>query len=101
MERAGSLQVGQFTSLAGTPAAVHPAGTGRSTTEPDADLGIVADVDVPQHLGPRADQDAAADLRMPVAALGARAAEGDPVQHGDLVAHNRGLPDDDAGARGR
>ena len=38
MLRAGSSQVGQLTSLAGTPAAVQPAGTGFSTTEPEAIL---------------------------------------------------------------
>ena len=35
---------------------------------------------------------------MPVAALRARAAERDSVQHGDVVAHHRRLADDDAGA---
>jgi len=36
MLRAGSSPVGQFTSLAGTPAAVQCAGTGFRTTEPEA-----------------------------------------------------------------
>ena len=38
MVLAGSSQVGQLTSRAGTPAAVQPAGTGFSTTEPAAIL---------------------------------------------------------------
>ena len=33
---AGSSQVGQFTSRAGTPAAVQQAGTSFSTTDPEA-----------------------------------------------------------------
>ena len=35
---AGSLQVGQLTRRAGTPAAVQPAGTAFSTTEPGPDI---------------------------------------------------------------
>ena len=38
MVRAGVASVGQLTSRAGTPATVQPAGTGYSTTEPDATL---------------------------------------------------------------
>ena len=38
MVRAGSSQVGQLTSRAGTPAAVQPDGTSFSTTEPEATL---------------------------------------------------------------
>src|SRR5579863_3839233 len=63
-----------------------------------ADLGEVADVDVADDVRPGADEDAFADLGMALHPVGAGAAEGNSVQHGDVVAHPRRLADDDAGA---
>src|SRR5690606_8804968 len=56
-----------------------------------------ADLDIAEDLGAGADEDAAADLRMAVAALLAGAAERHPVQDRDIVLDHRGLADDEAG----
>jgi hypothetical protein len=64
----------------------------------------MADLDVAEDLGARADEHAAADLRVPVAPLLARAAERHVLEHGDVVldhgggAHHeaRGVVEEDA-----
>ena len=43
MVLAGSAQVGQLTSRAGTPTAVQPGGTGLQHHRAGGDLGVVAD----------------------------------------------------------
>mmetsp|Transcript_12310 Transcript_12310/g.49582 ORF Transcript_12310/g.49582 Transcript_12310/m.49582 type:complete len:405 (+) Transcript_12310:372-1586(+) len=57
---------------------------------------VVADFDIPKHRAARAEDDAVADLGMPVAALLARAAERDRVQDGAVGADFGGFADDDA-----
>ncbi len=81
------------TTRAGTPATVVWAGTSLSTTRGGADLGTLADAHVAEHLGADAEQHPAGDLRMPVAALLAVAAERHRLEDGDVVGHNRGLAD--------
>ena len=53
---------------------------------------------LPITLAPAPSSTPRADLRMAVAALGARAAQRHALQHGDVVADHRCLADDDAGA---
>src|SRR5271166_997223 len=57
----------------------------------------VTDFDVAQNFRPRADQDAMADLGMPVAGLLARAAERHALQDRDVVLDRRRLAHDQAG----
>ena len=61
------------------------------------DARAVADLDIADDAGARADQHAVADLRMAVAVILAGAAERDAVQHRDVVADHRGLADHEAG----
>ena len=52
-------------------------------------------MDVAQHFRARPDQNTIADLRMPVLFFFARPAQRHRMQHRDIVAHHRGLTDDD------
>ena len=52
-------------------------------------------MDVAQHLGPRPDQDAIADLGVAIALILAGAAQRHRMQHRDIVAHHRGFTDHD------
>lgn len=56
----------------------------------------MADLDVAQYLGARADQNAVRDLGVPVLFFLARAAQSDRVQHRHVIAHNRRFANDDA-----
>src|SRR6185503_15438071 len=58
------------------------------------DPRALADLDIAEHLGARADHHAAAHLGMTVAAGFAGAAERDGVQHGDIVLHDSRFADD-------
>ena len=57
----------------------------------------MADLDIADDLGARADQHAVGDLRMAVAVFLAGAAERHVMQHRDVVADHRGLADHEAG----
>src|SRR5450759_554740 len=63
-----------------------------------ADLGVVAHGHRAQHLGPGAEHHVVAHGGMPLAGLLARAAQGDSLLHGHVVADLRGLSDHDSGA---
>jgi hypothetical protein len=60
-----------------------------------ANLCAIADVDVPQKLGVRAEHDAVADFRVTVADFVAGTAERNPVQKADVVPDDGGFADDD------
>src|SRR5688572_7880234 len=60
------------------------------------DPGAMADLDIAEDLGAGADEDAMADLRMPVAGLLAGAAERHFLHKRHIVLDHRGLADDDA-----
>ena len=85
------------TTFAGTPATVVQRGTAWRTTEPGGDPGAFADLDVAEDLGAGADQHAAPDLRVPVAALLAGPAESHVLEHGDVVLDHGRRPDDEPG----
>ena len=61
-----------------------------------ADLDVVADADVAEHLGTRAHGDIVAQGGVTLAGLVAGAAERDALVEHTVVAHNGGLADDDA-----
>ena len=61
-----------------------------------ADLDVVADADVAEHLGARAHRDIVAQGGVTLAGLVAGAAERDALVEHTVVAHNGGLADDDA-----
>ncbi len=72
---------------------------GRNGLHHDAaggDLAIGADLDIAENLGAGADHDAAADLRMPVAASLPVPPSVTFLQDGDLVFDDRRFADDDA-----
>ena len=56
----------------------------------------MADLDIAEDLGARADQHATGDLRMAIGALLACAAERDAVQDRDVIADDGGFADDEA-----
>ena len=60
-----------------------------------ANLCAIANVDVPQKLGVRAEHDAVADFRVTVADFVASTAERDAVQKADVVPDDGGFADDD------
>src|SRR6202167_6505803 len=57
----------------------------------------IANLDIAEDLRPRSDQDAMADLRMPVTSLLAGAAEGHALEYRNVVLDHRGLADHEAG----
>ncbi|PNT72731.1 hypothetical protein BRADI_2g48426v3 [Brachypodium distachyon] len=64
---------------------------------PGTDLGAGANEHVAKNRGPGADEHAVPDLGVPVPHRLSRPAERDVVEDGDVVAHDGGLADDDAG----
>ena len=87
--RAGSAQPASPTMRPGTPATVFFGGTGASTTEPAAIREHWPISILPQHLGARPDENAAADLGMPVAGLLAGAAERNVLEQRDVILDHR------------
>ena len=84
-----------MTSCAGTPTAVHPAGT--SFVRPiRRQSGKIADIDVSDNAGVRAQQDTPPDHRR--AAAGLAASERNVLQNGDVIAHPHTRADHNAGA---
>src|SRR5271165_7501540 len=61
------------------------------------DAGMLADLDIAEDRGAGADDHAVPDLRVTVAVFLPAAAQGDVMQHGDVVADLRGFPDNKAG----
>ena len=85
------------TTLAGTPATVAWAGTDFSTTEPGGNPGMFANLDVAEDGGTGADHHTLADLGMAIAGFLAAAAEGDVMEHRDVVPDLGRFTDDEAG----
>ena len=97
MERAGSAQLTGPTTRAGTPATVMFGGTSCSTTLPGGMFSACTISSVAEHFRSSANQNARANLGMPIARHLAAAAERDRMQERAVVAHDRGFTDDEAG----